>query len=88
MDNLDRRQAYFQDLRRAHIVLVEKALQCRSTSAFDLNQGRPPFNESAEQWRIDAVEPLQRLWIILFQSVSQSIGNAYPVIHQAPSLFH
>ena len=62
---------------KAHVVLVEKGLQCRSTSSFDLNQRRPTLDEVTEQQCIYSVKPLKRLRIVLFQCITEAIGDPH-----------
>ena len=48
---------------------------------------RPAGEKLAEHHRIVVVEPLQHLWIVLFQCVTDAIGESYPVSHDHPTLF-
>ena len=77
---LDGLQTGIEDVREAHVVLMEEPLQGALSRPLDLRKCRPTRNEVAEQQRIKVFEPLKHLRVILFQRIAQSIGDTDPVI--------
>ncbi len=77
---LDGLQTGIEDVREAHVVLMEEALQGALSRPLNLRKCRPTRNEVAEQQRINVFEPLKHLRVILFQRIAQSIGDTDPVI--------
>ena len=64
-------------------MLTEEPFQRAPACPLDLFQRRPTGDEVAEQWRIDAIEPLQDLRVVLLERTAQPVGDPDPVIDQA-----
>ena len=67
---------------------MEEPFQRTPACSLDLLQGGPAGDEVAEQRRVDAIEPLQYLRVVLFQRTAQSVGDPDPVIDQVSALLY
>jgi len=67
---------------------AEKSYQGRVSGAFNLHERWPAFNKVTEQLSVDPIKPFQALWIVLFQGISQSVGESHSITDQSSSLLY